>query len=185
MTDPLRRRPPERALRWAAESVGRRSRITSVRRLTEGGWHANHALTVVDRGGRVHLLVLCRWARPEWRTEDPDFTVDREACALRLLADTADRIRELLAAHETIVRVAGAGPDGLAVLRFRPAIWSEALECYLAELYIVSERRGLGIGRALMEAAIETARALYESLGFNNREGRPDGPLNYFYERDL
>ena len=29
------------------------------------------------------------------------------------------------------------------------------------------------------------ARALYESLGFDNREGRPDGPVNYFYERDL
>jgi ribosomal protein S18 acetylase RimI-like enzyme len=29
------------------------------------------------------------------------------------------------------------------------------------------------------------ARALYESLGFSNREGRPDGPINYFYERDL
>ncbi len=29
------------------------------------------------------------------------------------------------------------------------------------------------------------ARALYESLGFSNREGKPDGPVNYFYERDL
>ena len=29
------------------------------------------------------------------------------------------------------------------------------------------------------------ARALYESLGFSNREGRPDGPRNYFYEREL
>ena len=29
------------------------------------------------------------------------------------------------------------------------------------------------------------ARALYESLGFDNREGRPDGPINYFYEREL
>jgi ribosomal protein S18 acetylase RimI-like enzyme len=29
------------------------------------------------------------------------------------------------------------------------------------------------------------ARRLYESLGFSNREGRPDGPLNYFYEREL
>ena len=29
------------------------------------------------------------------------------------------------------------------------------------------------------------ARALYESLGFNNREGKPDGPVDYFYERDL
>jgi ribosomal protein S18 acetylase RimI-like enzyme len=29
------------------------------------------------------------------------------------------------------------------------------------------------------------ARSLYESLGFSNREGKPDGPLNYFYEREL
>ena len=29
------------------------------------------------------------------------------------------------------------------------------------------------------------ARRLYESLGFSNREGKPDGPPNYFYERDL
>jgi ribosomal protein S18 acetylase RimI-like enzyme len=90
------------------------------------------------------------------------------------------------------------------VLRFRPAIWTEALECYLAELYVAPERRGQGIGRALMEAAMAlarsegatymdlgtseddvAARALYESLGFSNREGRPDGPVNYFYEREL
>jgi ribosomal protein S18 acetylase RimI-like enzyme len=29
------------------------------------------------------------------------------------------------------------------------------------------------------------ARALYESLGFVNREGGADGPISYFYERDL
>jgi ribosomal protein S18 acetylase RimI-like enzyme len=29
------------------------------------------------------------------------------------------------------------------------------------------------------------ARALYESLGFSNREGKPDGAINYFYEREL
>jgi len=29
------------------------------------------------------------------------------------------------------------------------------------------------------------ARALYESVGFTNREGGPDGPVNYFYGRDL
>ena len=65
-------------------------------------------------------------------------------------------------------------------------------------------QRGHGLGRALMEAAMDTARAegatymdlgtseddvaarrLYESLGFSNREGKPDGPPNYFYERDL
>jgi ribosomal protein S18 acetylase RimI-like enzyme len=59
------------------------------------------------------------------------------------------------------------------------------------------------MGRALMETAIELARErgawemflgtsetdtaarnLYESLGFINREG-PDGPVEYFYEREL
>jgi ribosomal protein S18 acetylase RimI-like enzyme len=116
----------------------------------------------------------------------------------------AERIRQLLADGQTTVLVGGAGPDGLAVLRFRPAIWSDGLECYLAELYVVPDRRGRGLGRALMNAAIEearaqgadhmdlgtseddvAARALYESLGFVNREGGPDGPIAYHYEREL
>ena len=116
----------------------------------------------------------------------------------------AERVRELIAAGEITVLLAGRPPHGLAVLRFRPAIWTRALDCYLEELYVVPERRRQGTGRALMEAAIELARrkgadhmdlgtgeddigarALYESLGFSNREGKPDGPVNYFYERDL
>jgi ribosomal protein S18 acetylase RimI-like enzyme len=116
----------------------------------------------------------------------------------------AGRVRELLGEGELTVLLAGDGPDGLAVLRFRPSLWSAALEAYLAELYVVPERRGHGLGRALMEAVLElaraeganyldlgtgdddvAARALYESLGFDNRGGRPDGPLNYFYEREL
>jgi ribosomal protein S18 acetylase RimI-like enzyme len=116
----------------------------------------------------------------------------------------ADRIRQLLDGGDTAVLLGGAGPDGLAVLRFRPSLWTDALECYLAELYVAPERRGRGLGRALMETAIDlaraagatymdlgtgeddvAARALYESLGFDNRGGRPDGPVNYFYEREL
>jgi len=115
----------------------------------------------------------------------------------------AERVRQLLDG-DTKILLGGPGPDGIAVLRFRPAIWTDALECYLAELYVAPERRGQGLGRALMEAAIElardegatymdlgtseddvAARNLYESLGFSNREGKPDGPINYFYEREL
>jgi ribosomal protein S18 acetylase RimI-like enzyme len=116
----------------------------------------------------------------------------------------ARRIRQLTARGDTAVIVGGPGPDGLAVLRFRGAIFAETLECYLAELYVVPSRRGRGLGRAVMLAAIDharergasymdlgtaetdvAARALYESLGFSNREARPDGPINYYYEREL
>ena len=115
----------------------------------------------------------------------------------------AQRIAELIEG-DTIVLLGGDGPDSLAVLRFRPALWTGNLECYLAELYVVPDRRGHGFGRALVEAAMETARrqgadhmdlgtseddtaarALYESLGFTNREGRPDGPVMLYYEREL
>src|SRR5919109_1313326 len=97
MPHPIQRRPPEQTLRWAAEAVGRGSRVTSVRRLTEGGWHANHALTVVDGDGRVHRLVLRRWARPEWKVEDPDFTPEREARVLELLAAAPVPVPHLVA----------------------------------------------------------------------------------------
>jgi aminoglycoside phosphotransferase (APT) family kinase protein len=57
-----------------------------------------HALTVVDGGGERHRLVLRRWANPEWRTDDPDFTPEREANALEVLSRAPIPTPALLAA---------------------------------------------------------------------------------------
>jgi GNAT superfamily N-acetyltransferase len=151
--------------------------------------HAVRRATAADAGDIGRLL-------HDFNTEYDDPTPGPERLA--------KRIETLLAGGDTVVLLVGAGPDGLAVLRFRQAIWAEALECYLAELYVVPAKRGGGLGRALMNAATDTAReagaawmdlgtsetdvvarALYESLGFSNREGKPDGPINFYYERDL
>jgi ribosomal protein S18 acetylase RimI-like enzyme len=116
----------------------------------------------------------------------------------------SERADELLADGEITVLLAGKKPDGIALLRFRPSIWTDTLDAYLEELYIAPAKRGRGMGRALLEAAIDTAReagaahidlttgetdtaarALYKSTGFTNREGSPGGPRMLYYERAL
>jgi ribosomal protein S18 acetylase RimI-like enzyme len=110
----------------------------------------------------------------------------------------------MLEAGEMTVLLAGGGPDGISLIRFRNSVWTGGPEAHLQELYVVPAQRGRGIGRALLEATMAAAReagatgvdlntgttdtvarALYESCGFSNREGGPDGPSMLFYERDL
>jgi ribosomal protein S18 acetylase RimI-like enzyme len=114
------------------------------------------------------------------------------------------RISEHIANDYSTFFLGGEGPDGFASVRFRPSLISGALDAYLEELYVVPARRGEGLGRALLEAVMEeagergadhidlgtseddtAARGLYESAGFTNREGEPDGPVMLYYERDL
>jgi ribosomal protein S18 acetylase RimI-like enzyme len=115
-----------------------------------------------------------------------------------------ERIAAFIERGDAIFLLAGAGPDGMAEIRLRPSLMTGELDAYLEELYVAPARRGEGLGRALLEAAMEVARgegavhmdlgtseddtaarALYESAGFTNREGRPDGPVMFVYERDL
>ena len=114
------------------------------------------------------------------------------------------RYAEQIRNRDMTVLLVGDGPDGFAQLRFRPWVYSAGLHSYLEELYVVPDRRGHGLGRALLETAMQTARAegadqmelgtseddvaarrLYESAGFINREGGPEGPVMFFYEREL
>ena len=117
--------------------------------------------------------------------------------------ELAERYEKLIREREMTVLLVGDGPEGFAQLRFRPWVYP-GLHSYLEELYVAPDRRGEGLGRALLDAALEAARkrgathmelgtseddvaarALYESAGFINRERGPDGPVMYFYEREL
>ena len=117
-------------------------------------------------------------------------------------AALGNRLEQLLSDGSTEVLLLGEA-DGVAVLRFRPSLWSLADECYLAELYVVPGRRGSGLGRTLLRACVDravrrgcdfidlstseddvAARRLYEAEGFRRTEGE-GGPLTFHYERDL
>ena len=95
----------------------------------------------------------------------------------RIIAD--DRAQFLLAAD-------GARPLGVCQLRYRWSVWTSAEDCWLEDLYVTDEARRRGVGRALIEAALEAARergcrrieldvdevneaalALYRSCGFS------------------
>ncbi len=108
----------------------------------------------------------------------------------------------LLDSGEIVVLLANQD-EGVSLLRLRPSPWTGRPEAYLQELYVVPARRGNGIGRVLLEATMEAARAagatgidlntgetdeaaraLYESAGFTNLEGA-GGPRMLFYEREL
>lgn len=114
------------------------------------------------------------------------------------------RCRELIESGAATVVLGGEPPLGLGVLFFRPSLWSEGSEVYLAELYVVPDRRDEGIGGAIMATAMDLSRErgatdmqigvdepdvdtrrFYERLGFRNHY--PDDPSArmFFYEREL
>lgn len=115
-----------------------------------------------------------------------------------------DRLARLVADGGTSVLLAGDPAVGVAVVRFRPGLWDEGLEAYLAELYVRPALRGRGIGRRFLDDVIahargrgatymdlttttadEGARRLYERRGFDCHEGRGEGPTSLYYELDL
>lgn len=119
----------------------------------------------------------------------------------------APRLRDLVAdGHVTLLLArdpADATPVGVAAMRVQPSIIGLAAEAYLAELYVVPDRRGQGFGRGLITDAMRVARdqgadyaflitseedhlaqRLYDAAGFRTTEGER-GPRMIAYERDL
>ena len=115
------------------------------------------------------------------RTEPPDAAI--EAGVPRVLADP-----------NSDFLIAGEPPAGVCQLRYRYSIWTESVDCWLEDIFVEDEARGSGMGRALMEAALERARArgcrrmeldvneanpaamaLYDSLGFSSWSDPPGG----------
>ncbi len=155
-----------------------------VRRI-DGSEDARAAGELLDRFNREYEL----------ETPGPDFL--------------ARRVAELDGAGcATFLARDGAEDVGIAVLRFRPSLWEDADEAYLAELFVLPDRRKRGLGAELMAAVIGLARErgcrfielgtdehdhdahrLYERSGFTNF-ANPDAPeaereRMLFFEREL
>ncbi|KAA1429329.1 GNAT family N-acetyltransferase [Nocardioides antri] len=151
-------------------------------------------VTPHDDGGLADAGRLLRDFNAEYDEPAPE----PEVLARLLRARVADGNATVLLARD------GSGEAvGIAVLRLQPSLWSDALESYLAELYVVPARRGQGFGRELLEAVLtmsreagadyaylitseddRAAQRAYEAAGFRRTEGE-GGPLMLAYERDL
>ena len=88
-----------------------------------------------------------------------------------------------------LAAAAGGGPAiGVAQVRYRASIWTASDDCWLEDVFVQESARGAGLGRALTRSVLEraaergcgrveldvdvsnaNARALYESLGFEDK----------------
>lgn len=92
------------------------------------------------------------------------------------------RLRTLLAGDHTLALLAGEPADAVALVTLRPNVWYEGLVALLDELYVVPERRGQGIGSAVIEQLKAIATELgVDLIEINVDEGDVDAQR--FYER--
>ena len=142
---------------------------------------------MVRRAERADLDAVVRLVaefRDWWGKSQPSEEVIGGAVA-RLLAD---------AATEYLLAFDGSGEAvGVCQLRYRLSVWTGSDDCWLEDLFVTESARSGGHGRALVDAAFESARArgcrrieldvneqntdalrFYESLGFST-EPKPPG----------
>ena len=94
----------------------------------------------------------------------------------------AARLRVLLAGDETTAILVGTPAVAVAVVTLRPNVWYAGQVALLDELYVVPRLRGRGIGSAIVEQLVSTARARgVDLIEINVDEGDVDAQR--FYER--
>ena len=132
-----------------------------------------------------HVGALIAAFRDWWGKDEP--TLEKIRATTAVLIDDPNT-EFLLAAPGD-----GAPPFGVCQLRYRLSVWTGADDCWLEDLYVDESARGTGLGRVLVNAAFERARArgsrrieldvnesnteaiaFYESLGFTT-EPKPPG----------
>ena len=124
----------------------------------------------------------------EWQGRDEPADHDLLVGVTRLIEDPGTEY--LLGAggarDSTHATASGLEPEAVCQLRYRYGLWHSAEDCWLEDLFVRESARGLGLGRALVEAAAGSARArgcrridldaasdnhaalaLYERLGFS------------------
>jgi ribosomal protein S18 acetylase RimI-like enzyme len=123
----------------------------------------------------------------DWWGRDEPSDESLERGVRRLIGENAAEY--LLAAEAD-----DAPPAGVCQLRYRHALWREADDCVLEDLFVLEEARRAGLGRSLVDAAVQRARergcvrieldandanpaavALYEGAGFSSWSEPPGG----------
>jgi GNAT superfamily N-acetyltransferase len=98
------------------------------------------------------------------------------------VAVLAARLRGLLSRDATFAIIAGEPAVGLALVTLRSNVWYEGRVALLDEMYVVPQLRGRGIGSAIIQQLMATARGSgIDLIEINVDEGDTDAQR--FYER--
>jgi ribosomal protein S18 acetylase RimI-like enzyme len=71
----------------------------------------------------------------------------------------ADTVRRLLDDPNAEFLIGGEPAAGVCQLRYRLSVWTGSDDCCLEDLFVEAGARGSGLGRELVQAALERARA--------------------------